>query len=121
MSDSTLKDSTLNEKNGRYVLGGNTEVSVWAIEWWEKKTLPSDPTDFAYFVERKYEARPDLIALTFYGDSNLWWVIAQYNSIIDPLAELVEGQLLFLPTPERVNLFRTNANVGGFPSSRNKT
>lgn len=118
MTDPTLKDSTLNEKNGRYVLGGDTEVSTWALEWWEKKTLESDPSDMAYFVERKYEGRPDLLALTFYGDSNLWWVIAQYNNILDPLVELVEGKLLFLPTPERLNFLRSDVNVGGVKSTR---
>lgn len=117
--DPTLKDSTLNEKNGRYVLGGSTEVSSFALEWWNRKKLASDPSDFAYYVERKYEGRPDLLANAFYGDSQLWWLICQFNAIIDPLTELVEGKLIFLPDATRINSdMRVQTDVGGLKSAR---
>ena len=118
-NDPTVKDSTLNEKNGRYVLGGDTEVSTFALEWWERKTLQKDPTDFAYYMELAYVGRPDLLANAFYGDSNLWWLICQYNNIIDPQTELVEGKLLLMPDPTRLNaILRADTNVGGIVSTR---
>jgi len=118
-NDPTVKDSTLNEKNGRYVLGGSTEVSAAALEWWERKSLIRDASDFAYYLEIKYVGKPDLLAYTFYGDALLWWVICQYNNIIDPLTELIEGKLLILPDPSRVRtMLKTDVNVGGLKSTR---
>jgi hypothetical protein len=115
-----LKNSTYNTKNGRYVLGGQTEVSSFAIEWWNRYSMSRDPTDIIYFLERKYEGRPEILGYVFYGDVGLWWVIAQYNSIIDTFAELVEGRLLIIPTLERVKreLIGQNTKVGGIPSTR---
>lgn len=115
-----LKNSVYNTKNGRYVFGGSTEVSVAALEWWTKNTIKHDPTDLVYFFEKKYEGRPDTLGYVFYGDPGLWWVITQYNSIIDPLTELIEGRILLIPTLERVKaeLFSANTTVGGIASTR---
>lgn len=104
-----IKNSTHNTKNGRYVLGGVTEVSMHAIEWWDRAEMTRDTTDFLYTVEKKYEGRPDLLGYVFYGDPGLWWIIAQFNGILDPIGELVEGKVLVIPLLERVKReLRTN-------------
>lgn len=120
MTDSTLKNSTFNTKNGRYTLGGTTEVSSFAIEWWNKNPMPRDPSDIVYSMEAKYEGRPDLLGYLFYGDPGLWWVIATYNGIIDPTEELVLGKILLIPLKERVQseLFSKTQKTGGIPSAR---
>ena len=120
--DQTVKNSTYDTKNGRYVLGGLTEVSSFAIEWWERANLQADPTDIIYVMEKKYEGRPDLLGYMFYGDPGLWWVIGQYNTIQDPNVELVEGKVLIIPTKERLSaqLFSPNLRKGGTPSTRIK-
>jgi hypothetical protein len=118
-TDPTIINSTYNSKNGRYVLGGTTEVSPSALEIWDANTLTADPSDIAYFVEKKYEGKPHLLGYVFYGDIGLWWVICQFNGIIDPMQEIIEGKLLMIPTIERVTaeIFTNNA-IGGIPSTR---
>lgn len=115
-----LKNSTFNTKNGRYTLGGTTEVSSWALEAWEMNEMSGDPTDIVYYIEPQYENKPYLLGYTFYGDEGLWWIICQYNGIIDPLTELTVGKLILVPTIERVksSLFTDNVKTGGIPSTR---
>ena len=42
----------------------------------------------------------DLIAANFYGDENLWWIIAEINEMFFPLddAELPVGKELIIPS-----------------------
>jgi hypothetical protein len=116
------QNSTLNSKTSRYTLGGTTEVSDFALEWWSKKVVPKDTTDFTYVMEAKYEGRLDLLAYAFYGDVNLKWVILQYNSIIDPEVEMVAGKVLIIPTQTKVNTYykAEPKAIGGVPSTRSK-
>jgi hypothetical protein len=119
MTDTTIKNSTHNSKNGRYALGGVTETSSFAIEWWDRNYLDKDVTDIIYSIEKKYEGRPDLLGFLFYGDPALWWVVAQYNGIVDPIGELIEGKVLFVPLIERVRGSMMVNKIGGIPSTRN--
>jgi hypothetical protein len=66
------------------------------------KDIPRDPTDYIYTIEKIYEKKPQLLANALYGDTRLWWVILQYNSILDPITEFVEGVVLYIPQKERV-------------------
>jgi hypothetical protein len=118
--DSTIRNSTRNSKNGRYVRGGTTEVSGYALEWWDKVDAEKDTTDTIYVMEAKYEGRPDLLGLAFYDDPGLWWVICQYNGIIDPMTELVEGKTLLIPSEDKVSTAykATSSNIGGVTSTR---
>jgi len=47
----------------------------------------------------------DLLALDYYGDESLWWIIAQANNIIDPVDEMTVGQVLNIPQREVVDAF----------------
>jgi hypothetical protein len=120
MADNTLKNSTYNEKSGRYVRGGSTEVSAKFVEWWDKLDVPKDTSDLLYVMEEKYVGRPDLLSYAFYGDVGLWWIICQYNGILDPLSELVAGKELLIPTQSKVDLYYKvdPSAVGGTPSTR---
>lgn len=118
-TDPTVNNSTYNVTNGRYVLGGTTEVSSWALEMWDANNMTQDPSDIPYFVEKKYEGKPQLLGYVFYGDVGLWWIICQFNGIIDPMQEIVEGKLLMIPTLERVKAdILTNNAPGGVQSTR---
>lgn len=121
-NDIKTKNSTYNLKNGRYVLGGSTEVSEFALEWWNKVDLKKDPTDLIYIMETKYEGKPHMLGYVFYGDDGLSWIIYQYNSILDPFEELVTGKLLLIPTLERIKkeLISPNLKAGGIDSTRIK-
>jgi len=118
----TDKSSLYNKKNGRYVLGGTSEVSSFGLEWWEKAPMRRDSSDLIYFMEKKYEGpkAPRDLAYLFYADQGWWWVICMYNTIIDPLEELIEGKILRIPLKERVEgeLFNSSQILGGFASMR---
>ena len=117
-----IKNSVYNVKNGRYTLGGITEVSEHALEWWDRNPIASDKTDMIYYIEKKYEFKPHMLGLVFYQDEALWWVICQANGIIDPMTELTEGKMLRIPTFARVKaeIFTKNMKPGGTPSTRSK-
>ena len=102
LNDPTINNSTFNTKNGRYTMGGTTEVSSFAIEMWDANIIPPDQTDIIYFVEKKYEGIPHFLGYVFYGDTGLWWIIMMYNGIIDPIEEIVEGKMLIIPLLDRV-------------------
>ena len=120
MATINLKNSTFNIKNGRYTIGGTTEVSPWGLELWEMNELKADPSDIVYYIEPAYENKPYLLGYMFYGDEGLWWVVCQYNGIIDPLNELVTGKLILVPTIERVRsaMFTSSVKTGGIQSTR---
>ena len=42
-------------------------------------------------------ARPDLIAYRYYEDVTLWWVIAIYNGIQNPITDMEVGDVLAIP------------------------
>jgi hypothetical protein len=118
--DPLVNNSAFNQKNGRYVLGGSTEVSSFALEMWDAIQIQPDPSDFIYFVEKKYEGRPEMLGYVFYGDPGLWWIICQYNNILDPLNEIIEGKALLIMTMERVQsqILANAANTGGTSTTR---
>lgn len=109
--------NSLFNKYSRYVGGGSTEIANGKIEWWERAIFPSSNTDISYTVEKFYEGRLDLISHVFYNEPRYWWVIAQYNNILNPFSEIIEGRILMIPTKERLPLM-LNTTQGGTPSSR---
>lgn len=116
------KNSINNTTNGRYVLGGTTEVSLYALEWWNKTKIEPHSTDIIYYVEKQYEFKPHLLGFLFYGDSKLWWIIGMVNGIINPLEELHEKKMLRIPILERIKttLLTPGTKSGGVPSTRIK-
>lgn len=104
-------------KHSRYVSGGVTEVNSTALEWWDRNTFSTSPDDRNYVVERQFQGRLDLISDLFLGEPRYWWVIAMHNNIIDPYTEVVEGVVLYIPTPERVQSL-ISGKLGGVASTR---
>lgn len=111
-------DNSTQLKTSRYVHGGSTEVSKDTLEWWERRKFGRSPSDMRYVVENKYEGRIDLLAYAFYDDPKLWWIIAQYNNILDPITEIVPGTVLIIPTKDRVMTEFLTRKMGGYPSER---
>lgn len=111
--------SSLANQNSRYVSGGISEVndSGTKLEWWERTVFKIDDSDILFTVDKVAAGRLDNIAKAFLDDSKLWWVIAQYNAVLDPLNEIVEGRVLRIPTRDRVSLM-LDGKTGGYPSQR---
>jgi hypothetical protein len=59
--------------------------------------LDPDQGDTFFEVTQEVIQRPDLIAQTFYGNSDYWWAIYEFNGIRDPLFQLKLGQILRIP------------------------
>ena len=109
--------NSTNSPTSRYVAGGKSEISDARIEWWERAEYNYSDTDTMYVVDLKTAGRIDLIAQAYLGDSHLWWLIAQYNSILDVTAEIRVGRVLHIPSSNRVQTL-LNGKLGGFPSTR---
>jgi hypothetical protein len=105
--------------SSRYVHGGVTEVGSVGLEWWERRKLVVDPTDYVFTVDYFHAGRLDLIATLFFGEPRYWWVIGQINNILDPLAEVVAGRVLYIPNQDRLFLILTGKQ-GGINSERQK-
>lgn len=44
------------------------------------------------------------IALQYLGTAELWWVIAEFNRVLDAFTELVPGKRILIPSASRVRL-----------------
>lgn len=78
-----------------------------------------------YTVQDSDIGLPDGIAYRAYGNSNWWWVICDFNGIVDPFNDMTIGQVIKIPSLLEVTLFlqkiatvgskRTN-NIGKYVS-----
>ena len=50
-----------------------------------------------YVLTQSEEGCPDLIAWNVYQDEQYYWIILQFNRIINPLTELMTGMVLRIP------------------------
>lgn len=74
---------------------------VLTLDWYAAKYLRAldGIAPFTSFqVADSNEGRLDIISDKVYGTPDLWWVIALYNGIIHPLAEIETGTYLRIPS-----------------------
>lgn len=109
--------NSLYNKFSRYVGGGTSEQANGKIEWWERNEFPTSNTDIVYVVENFYEGRLDLISAVFYNEPRWWWIIAQYNNILDPFGEIIAGRTLLIPSKDRIQLM-ISKKQGGINSTK---
>ena len=57
--------------------------------------IPSSPNDFQHTLKEGETLQN--IAYRYYGDSGKWYIIAEYNNIINPFTELKGGMVLMIP------------------------
>jgi len=82
----------------------NNDIPSYPVQAsWEPPTIPVLPQDRYVEVLPEWQHRPDLISLEFYGNEQLYWVIAYANEMVDPFAETYVGRRLRIP--DRENLF----------------
>ena len=102
MANITVPTRSDRVTNGRYLQGGVTTVNGNRLGWWERKIFAKSLMDIPFTLIRKYDRRPDILALDMYGKSNLMWFILQYNNISDVNVEFVAGAVIMLPTKGRL-------------------
>ena len=86
----------------------------WSVFYYDSKNgnfygtrqplkLKEHSTDLFHIVTDADSRRIDLIAWKYYRDVSLWWVIAEFNNISNPL-EIPAGTTLRIPTYERIQM-----------------
>lgn len=64
------------------------------------------------------EFRPDIISKQYYGTEELWWVICQFNGVVNPLEDLYKGLEIKIPKYQDLVLYlqssvsKTNSRIG---------
>ena len=48
-------------------------------------------------IQSGFEANLPALADQYLGDQDLWWVILQYNGLMDPINDIRVGQVLNMP------------------------
>jgi hypothetical protein len=48
-------------------------------------------------VNSGFEANLPALAEKYMGDQNMWWILLQYNGLIDPIHDIRIGQVLKIP------------------------
>ena len=89
-------------------------LTVNGVSFWELDALPTIPksaADLYYTVEDV--DRMDLLATRFYGNPNLWWVLAVANDMDLIPTGLRPGAVIRVPSPDYVtrSLFTSDAVV----------
>jgi len=109
--------SSVNNRNSRYVQGGETNLLKNRTGWWERKKFVRQDDDIRIVIEQNEGKRPDLISNRIYGKAIYAWVVLEYNNIVDVETEMLPGKELFLPTQQRLILDIITRPTGG---KRNK-
>lgn len=66
----------------RYQNIGINKLNATGSQYYKTNIYPEvDPTNGDYYVITTVNDRLDLIALDFYQDSSLWWIIASANAL----------------------------------------
>lgn len=77
-----------------------TSQTSWYLGLLNYQDIPSDSTDKAFVITRKYHEKPHLLSYDLYGTTDYWWVFMVRNpdSIKDPIYDLKEGMTIMTPT-----------------------
>lgn len=91
--------NSLSKKYTRMLNGGETEIKGNKLGWWERKPFEKNiSTDYIVTIPEIYDKRPDLMAYQVYGKPELFWLVLQYNDIVDIEEEFVSGKEIILPS-----------------------
>jgi hypothetical protein len=54
--------------------------------------------DRVHTVNQSEEGNLQLISFTYYNTIELWWILAMYNGVVNPITEVITGLRLKVPT-----------------------
>jgi hypothetical protein len=99
----------------RYENITTVKLNLTGSQYYETNLYPSiAPTDNDYYVITTINDRLDLLALDFYQDSGLWWVIASANALPGDSIYPPIGIQLRIPTDITQILNNYNLANNGF-------
>lgn len=94
---------SVDDKRSRYTQGGLTDTYPTRLGWWSRYPMIRDSiTDYEYTIPNKYHLNPHAMAYDFYGSADYFFIILQYNNILDVNEEFIAGKMLILPTRSRI-------------------
>lgn len=94
--------SSLAKKRSRMLNGGETEQKGNKLGWWERKSFKKNiSSDIRITIPELMDKRPDLLAYAIYRNSGLFWLILQYNNIVDIEEEFRAGKEIIVPSRSR--------------------
>lgn len=91
------------------VVDGNTELDYLTSQL---NDMTLQPADF-YRIDEVTAHRPDLISFRFYGNYNFGWLIAEFNGLLDPVADLYRGRVIKIPALDEYYQFYNRATRSG--------
>lgn len=72
-------------------------TSSFTFGVWRRVEIPDSVNDSVHIITESEIGRLDNVAFKYYGDSLLWWVIADANSINDPFTDMIAGSEIRIP------------------------
>ena len=104
---------SVDDFNSRYVQGGTTDMYPNRAGWWERRKFTKHDSDVEFTITDNYDKRPHKLAYDIYGRDDYFFIILQYNNILDINEEFVAGKIILLPTPNRVMMEFFTKRTGG--------
>ena len=80
------------------LVDGTQQLDLLSFSWVGFKSYIKNRSVINHTLSAYEVGRLDLIAYKYYGDVQLWWIIAQANSIIDPIDGMSAGDILVIPS-----------------------
>ena len=98
-------------KNSRYIdtdlIKFSDGISYWGV--WNRMLELKDSEESFKYKEHVVKAGEvgclDILSEKYFNNERLWWVIAAFNNLIDPVSEMVVGQKIKIPNAQFIQLF----------------
>jgi hypothetical protein len=94
--------STMRRMTEEYLYDSELDAYVRFYDPFEPPALPDVANNESTVVVEGRQQRLDQLALTYYQDEALWWVIALRNNLDLPDNALYPGQVLYVPAMDYV-------------------
>lgn len=81
----------------------NTQQTTWYLDVYTDLGFGPDSSDQQIVLDSRFKNRPDKLAYELYGQSSLWYLFYLVNNnISDPIFDMVPGNKIYVPLPQRV-------------------
>lgn len=85
------------------VFNDDTQGTVSFFGIWNPPNIQVDASiDRHHVITESDIGRLDILSYNYYGTPSLWWVIAHVNNIINPINDIIPGEILIIPSPDNV-------------------
>ena len=97
--------------NSRYIdtklIKFSGDYTYWGL--WKRVSELRDSEKSFKFKEHRVKSYEvgclDILAERYFNNERLWWIIAAFNNFIDPVQDMIQGQIIKIPSVQFVMLF----------------